>query len=83
MAGANYLCAVTAISITKSKSMQPQQKPVVQAKLLNRTKNSIPSHMLSNNGLCLCIAAHYVLLLLVLVVNSTRFGISRSYTLLL
>ena len=39
--------------------------------------------MLSNNGLCLRAAAQYVLLFIVLVINSDRFQILRSYMLLL
>ena len=36
--------------------------------------------MLNNNHLCLCIAAQYVSLFLVLVVNSNRFRILHSFT---
>ena len=39
--------------------------------------------MLSNNGLCLCAAAQYMLLFLVLAINFTRFQLLRCYTLLL
>ena len=50
------------------------------SKLLYRTT---PGHVLSNNGLCRS-AQHlqYVLLFLVLVVNSDQFQIFQSYTLL-
>ena len=39
--------------------------------------------MLSNNGLCLRTAVQYVLLFLVLTVNSAQFRILQSYTVLL
>ena len=39
--------------------------------------------MLSNNRLCLRAAAQYVLLFVVLAVNSALFGILRSYTFLM
>ena len=68
-----------------SKSMELQQKSVVQSKLLNRTKNRTQTgHVLSNNGLCqhsVHRACHYFFL--VLVVNSDQFWILQSYTLLL
>ena len=48
--------------------------------LLNCTTNRIPGHVLGNNGLCLHTATPYVLLFLVLVVNSHYFQILQSYT---
>ena len=42
-------------------------------------KNRTPSHVLSNNGLCLCKHAQYVLLFLVLAVNSDRFEVTYFY----
>ena len=60
-----------------------QQECVTSIVQLNCTKNRPPGHVLSNNGLCLCTAVQYVLLSLVLVVNSDQFQILWSYTLLL
>ena len=37
------------------------RRPIVRAKLLNRTENRTPSHVLSNNVFCLRTAAQYVL----------------------
>ena len=50
---------------------------------MNCTKNRTPSHVLSNNGLCLHNMCRYVLLFLVMVVSSDQLQILRSYTLLL
>ena len=61
----------------------PIEAHIVRSKLLNRTENRTPGHIISNSGLCLRAAAQYVLLFLVLAVNSDRFQILRSYTLLL
>ena len=63
----------------------------VLSKLLNQTKSRTSGHVLSNNGLCnICLYAAYthaqymyVLLFLVLAVNSDRFQILQSYILLL
>ena len=53
------------------------RSPIVQSKLLNHTKNRTPGHVLSNHGLYLCTAAQYMLLFLVLAVNSNWFQIYR------
>ena len=58
-------------------------KPIVWSKLLKHAKNRTPGHVLSNKGLCLCAAAQYMLLFLVVAVNSNQFQIVRSYMLLL
>ena len=51
-------------------------------KITDHTRNRTLGHMRSNNGLCLQ-HAQYVLLFLVLAVNSNQFKILRSDTLLL
>ena len=69
-----------------SKSVNSNRSP---SKLLNLNKNRTPGHMVSNNDLCLRSAVQYMLLFLVLAVNSDRFQIlhaltqaARSYSLL-
>ena len=59
--------------------------PVVRAKWLNCTTNRTPGHVLSNNGLCQCTAAQYVLLFLVFgkfrpVSNFTYNVVTSSYS---
>ena len=49
----------------------------------NYCKNRTPCHMLSNNGLCLCIVPQYLLLFFGLAVNSDRFQILMGYMVLL
>ena len=63
---------------------QPQKlSSKLTAKLLNCTKNRTSGYMLSNIGACLGVAVQYMLLFLVLAVNSDQFQILQSYTLLL
>ena len=47
---------------------------------MNHTKNRTTGHVPSNNGLYLRSAAQYVLLLLVLAVNSEFYRVTRSYS---
>ena len=52
---------------------------MAQSNLLNCAKNRTPDHVLSNNDLCLQAAMQYVLLFLVLALNSDQFQILWSY----